>query len=83
MARLSVRQAAEYIPLAVGTLNKLRVSGEGPTFIKLGAKVLYDTVDLTPGWTPANADPPPSPAADREAACTRRAPGTMHPCVPG
>jgi hypothetical protein len=46
MARLSVRQAAEYIPLAVGTLNKLRVTGEGPTFIKLGAKVLYDTVDL-------------------------------------
>jgi hypothetical protein len=46
MTRLSVRQAAEYIPLAVGTLNKLRVTGEGPTFIKLGAKVLYDTVDL-------------------------------------
>jgi hypothetical protein len=46
MPRLTVKQAAEYIPLAEGTLNAYRVSGGGPVYIKLGGKILYDTRDL-------------------------------------
>lgn len=47
MPRLTVKQAAAYIPLSEGTLNHLRVSGGGPVFIKpTPGKVLYDTEDL-------------------------------------
>jgi excisionase family DNA binding protein len=44
--RLTVKQAAAYIPLAKGTLDHMRTAGRGPRFIKLGRKVLYDTNDL-------------------------------------
>jgi excisionase family DNA binding protein len=47
--RLSVREAAQYLGLSVSTLNKLRVFGGGPTFLKLGRRVAYDLVDLD-GW---------------------------------
>jgi excisionase family DNA binding protein len=46
MSRLSVKEAAAYIPCAKSTLDKLRVAGGGPVFIKLGKRVLYDTRDL-------------------------------------
>jgi hypothetical protein len=41
-----VRGAAARIGLSISSLNKLRVSGEGPTFMKLGHRVLYDPRDL-------------------------------------
>jgi hypothetical protein len=44
--RLTVREAAEYVRLAMGTLNQMRCTGRGPQFIKLGRKILYDTRDL-------------------------------------
>jgi excisionase family DNA binding protein len=53
MARLSVKDAANYVPCGVSTLNKLRVKGGGPRFIKLGGRVLYDTRDLDQ-WIEAN-----------------------------
>ena len=37
--RLSVREAAQYLGLSASTLNKLRVFGGGPTFLKLGRRV--------------------------------------------
>ena len=46
MARLSVKAAAAYVPVAKGTLDRLRLSGGGPRFIKIGKKVLYDLADL-------------------------------------
>ena len=46
MSRLTVREAADYVRLAMSTLNALRTAGRGPRFIKLGRKVLYDTKDL-------------------------------------
>lgn len=46
MPRLKVKEAAAYIPLAVSTLNALRVSGGGPVYLKVKGKVLYDTRDL-------------------------------------
>jgi predicted DNA-binding transcriptional regulator AlpA len=44
--RLSVTAASEYIGLSVSTLNKLRVFGGGPIFLKLGRRVAYDAADL-------------------------------------
>jgi excisionase family DNA binding protein len=46
MARLSIKEAAAYVPIARGTLDKLRIYGGGPRYIKLGKKVLYDRADL-------------------------------------
>ena len=43
---LDTEQAAERCKLARATLAKLRVKGDGPPFVKLGAKVLYDEADL-------------------------------------
>jgi hypothetical protein len=51
--RLTVKEAAAYIPLAAGHLNNLRTAGKGPRFIKLGRKVLYDTRDLD-AWIDSN-----------------------------
>jgi excisionase family DNA binding protein len=53
MRRLTVREAAEYVRLAMSTLNALRTAGRGPRFIKLGRKVLYDTKDLD-AWLDRN-----------------------------
>lgn len=47
--RLSVDAAAEYVGLSASTLNKLRVFGGGPVFLKLGRRVVYDVADLD-GW---------------------------------
>jgi excisionase family DNA binding protein len=46
MSRLTVREAADYVRLAMSTLNALRTAGRGPRFIKLGRKILYDVKDL-------------------------------------
>lgn len=44
--RLGVEDAAAYTGLSVSTLNKLRVFGGGPVFLKLGRRVAYDVADL-------------------------------------
>ena len=38
--------AAEYIGLTKSTLEKLRLTGGGPVFSKLGRTVVYDRTDL-------------------------------------
>jgi excisionase family DNA binding protein len=43
---LTVAEAATYVSLSVSTLNRFRVSGGGPRYVKLGGKVLYDARDL-------------------------------------
>jgi excisionase family DNA binding protein len=43
---LTVAEAATYLSLSASTLNKLRVSGGGPRYVKLGGKILYDVRDL-------------------------------------
>jgi len=46
-SRISVNEAAEYTGLAVSTLNKRRMTGDGPKFLKLSARrIVYDTTDL-------------------------------------
>ncbi len=44
--RLNVSFAARHLGLSVSTLNKLRVFGGGPVFLKLGRRVVYDLADL-------------------------------------
>lgn len=45
--RISVSEAASYLALAESTLNKMRMTGGGPRFLKLSARrVAYDTADL-------------------------------------
>lgn len=43
---LNVEAAATHTGLSVSTLNKLRVFGGGPLFLKLGRRVAYDLGDL-------------------------------------
>jgi hypothetical protein len=46
METLSVIQAATYTSLSKSSLDKFRVYGGGPLYIKVGARVVYDRVDL-------------------------------------
>lgn len=43
---MTVTQAADYLGLAVSTLNKWRCHGGGPVFIKMGRAVRYRVEDL-------------------------------------
>ncbi len=43
---LDTRQAAGYLGIGASTLNRMRVSGEGPRYSKLGRRVVYDPADL-------------------------------------
>jgi hypothetical protein len=45
-SKINVDQAASYTCLSASTLNKLRVFGGGPLFLKLGRRVVYDVADL-------------------------------------
>lgn len=38
--------AAKHLGLAVSTLEKMRVYGDGPPFVKLGRSVRYRVIDL-------------------------------------
>lgn len=53
MRRLRISEAAEYCGLTIGKLAKLRMTGDGPRYIKIGKEVLYDTNDLEK-WLEAN-----------------------------
>ena len=46
METLNVIQAASYTSLSKSSLDKLRVYGGGPVYIKAGARVVYDRIDL-------------------------------------
>jgi hypothetical protein len=46
METLNVIQAANYTNLSKSSLDKLRVYGGGPLYIKAGARVVYDRIDL-------------------------------------
>lgn len=43
---LTVTEAANRLRLSKSFLNNARVSGHGPAFVKLGARVLYRSSDL-------------------------------------
>ncbi|GAB6051193.1 hypothetical protein JCM17960_00130 [Magnetospira thiophila] len=43
---LNTKQAAAYVGLSICTLNRMRVTGEGPRYAKAGRRVVYDRLDL-------------------------------------
>jgi hypothetical protein len=44
---LDTKEAAKYVRLSTATLERLRVTGGGPSFIKpIPTRVIYDVVDL-------------------------------------
>jgi excisionase family DNA binding protein len=43
---LTVTEAAQYLRCSASHLNKLRVTGGGPPFAKIGARVVYRRIDL-------------------------------------
>ena len=45
-AKLTTPQAAAFVGLGVSSLEKLRVVGGGPVFLKIGRRVVYDALDL-------------------------------------
>lgn len=45
--RLRTPAAADYLGYSVSTLEKKRLTGDGPPFIRLGRTIVYDTADLT------------------------------------
>lgn len=48
----STAQAGAYLNLSPRTLEKLRIIGGGPAFLKLGKRVVYALEDLQ-GWASA------------------------------
>jgi predicted DNA-binding transcriptional regulator AlpA len=43
---LSVEEAARFVGVSVSVLNKSRVYGGGPRYLKLGRRVLYEVTEL-------------------------------------
>ena len=43
---LTTAEAAAYVGLSPRTLERYRVTGEGPTYLKVGRRVLYRRTDL-------------------------------------
>ena len=46
MDHLSVNEAARKLGLSVSWLNKARITGGGPAYLKLGRRVFYSLGDL-------------------------------------
>lgn len=51
--RVDTKGASKHVGSAESTLNKLRVYGGGPRYIKIGRRVLYDIADLD-AWIEQN-----------------------------
>lgn len=43
---LNTSQAADYLGMSPTTLNRMRVTGEGPPYSKVGRRVIYDISEL-------------------------------------
>jgi predicted DNA-binding transcriptional regulator AlpA len=44
--KLSVREAANFLHISKSFLDKRRMDGAGPTYVKMGRRVIYDVEDL-------------------------------------
>lgn len=51
--KLRTDGAAKYLGVSSSTLEKLRLTGGGPTYVKLGRTVVYDQSNLDE-WVDAN-----------------------------
>ena len=50
---LSAEQVAKQLGLSISTLAKMRLSGDGPAYSKLGRRVVYRPADID-AWVTAN-----------------------------
>ena len=48
------KQAAEYLSLSPSTLEKMRVRGDGPAFVRLGARAVGYRLDDLERWAERN-----------------------------
>ena len=67
---LTTEEAARYLRLSPRTLERYRVTGEGPRFLKIGRRVLYRQSDLDE-WLKnksrrSTSDPGPGPDPDAD-----------------
>lgn len=44
--RMNTEQAAHYLGLSPRTLEKLRLTGGGPSYLKPGRRVIYERLEL-------------------------------------
>lgn len=44
--RLKVPEAANYLGVGISTLDKMRMEGRGPRYLKIGGRVFYRLADL-------------------------------------
>ncbi len=51
--KLTVLEAAAYLTVSKSFLDKKRLNGSGPPFLKLGRRVVYDGTDLE-NWAVSN-----------------------------
>lgn len=57
-------EAAEYVGVSVPTLNRWRVQGDGPPYVKIGSRVRYRRADLD-AWLSQRIVSSTSEAAER------------------
>jgi predicted DNA-binding transcriptional regulator AlpA len=62
--KLSVKEAAAYLGLSASTLNKTRLNGNGPPYLKLGRRVVYDLHDVNAWACQRRRSNTSEPAAD-------------------
>lgn len=63
---LNVTEAAERLSVSAAYLNKLRCTDGGPRFVKIGARVAYDSADLA-AWVEAQKRSTTAPASTDQA----------------
>jgi predicted DNA-binding transcriptional regulator AlpA len=51
--KLSVKETAAYLSVSKSWLDKRRLDGNGPTYLKFGRRVVYDIIDLE-NWAASN-----------------------------
>ena len=72
---LTTMEAAAYVRLSHRTLERYRVTGEGPTFVKLGRRVFYPRAELDKwirnGFRRSTSDPGPERTEQRTRSDTR------------
>jgi Helix-turn-helix domain len=44
--KLTVQEAADHLGLSISWLNKTRTYGDGPPYLKIGRRVVYDIYNL-------------------------------------
>ena len=55
---ITAKAAARFVGLSESTLAKLRLNGNGPTYCKLGRRVVYRPADLEHSSLGRRATPP-------------------------